>query len=298
MKSNRTITTLAVLTLFFTPYGTVRGKTRPAIRESHETSSELQTVPLKIYRNFLPVAEGEILGISEAQHFILDTGASPSVISANVARRLRLATTPSTFTAAGKVVPMHLAVVPEIDLGPIRVGSLTVQVQDLSEIERDWGVPIAGIIGMDVLSKSSFRLDYDRSEIVFGESHHEGISAPFDSRAGIAMLDVTLQGKAARLLVDTGSERVVLFGANFAQAGWKGLRNTQETGTTQADRKITVQKFSPADILVGEQHFRGEEAYFVPAAADPVFDGLLGVRSLGFCRLSYDEKSRTIYLEN
>jgi aspartyl protease len=298
MKPNRTIATVAVLTLFFTPYGTVRGKKRGTNPERYETSSALQTIPLKIYRDFLPVAEAEIGGISGTQHFILDTGASPSVVSVDIARRLQLATTPSSFTAAGTVVPMKLAVLPEIDLGPIRATSLTVQVQDLSPLERDWGVPIAGIIGMDVLSKSSFRLDYDRSEIVFGESSHEGVPAPFDSRAGIAMLRVTLQGKAARLLVDTGSERVVLFGGNFAEGGWKGLRNAEETGTTVADRKIAMRRFSAPDILVGEQHFHTQAAYFVPATADPVFDGLLGVRALGFCRLAYDDASKTVYLQN
>jgi predicted aspartyl protease len=298
LKPNRTIASVAVLTLFFTPFGTVRAKNRRIKPEGHTALSRSQTIPLKIYRNFLPVAEVEIRGISETEHFVVDTGATPSVISVNLAQRLGLATSPSTFTAAGKVMPTQLAVVPEIDLGPIRAASLTVRVQDLSQLGRDLGLPIGGILGMDILSEASFRLDYDRSEIVLGESSRVGIAAPLNARAGVAMLDVIFRGTPARLLVDTGAERVVLFGGNFKERGRNGLRNTGETGWTLGDSKVAVLKFSPSDVRVGDQRFRTDAAYFIATSADPVFDGLLGVRALGFHRLSYDAISKTVYLQS
>lgn len=304
MRLNRTIggvAAIAVLTLFFTPLGNVgtvraeRGRTKP---ETYETLSARQSVPMKLYRNFLPVAEGEVGGIPESQNFILDTGTAPSVISLSVARRLGLATAPSSFVAAGTVAQTQMAVMPEIDLGPIRAVSLRVRVQDLSQLESDFGTPVAGILGMDVLSKSSFRLDYGRGEISFGESSREGIAAPFDARAGIAVLSLTLQGKPAHLLVDTGSEHVVVFGKNFATGSWKGLRNLEQTGTTLADRKIAIQQLQAPDIFVGTRRFRTDAAYLVGASADPVFDGLLAPRALGFRSLSYDAISKTIYLQN
>ncbi len=97
------------------------------------------------------------------------------------------------------------------------------------------GVPIAGIIGMDVLSKSNFRLDYDLSEIEFGDILHEGVAVRFDSRAGIAVANVRIAGKPARMLVDTGAEFVALLGGNFGEAGWLGLRNISQSGVSLAD---------------------------------------------------------------
>jgi len=260
-------------------------------------TAQRQSLPVKIYRDFLVVAHGQIAGISGRQNFILDTGTAPTIIAASLVRRLGLATVPSTFTAIGKVIPTQTATIPEIDLGPIHAVSLPVQVQDLSRLERSFGTPIAGIIGLDVLSQSSFRLDYDKKEIEFGANSREGIPVLFDARIGLAIAGVKLGDRTVRMLVDTGSNRVVLLGGNFPESKRLGLRNTAQAGISMAAKDLPVQEFSSPDILFGGQHFSQDRAYFVPESADPVFDGLLGVRALGFRSLSYDKESGTLYLQ-
>lgn len=256
-----------------------------------------QIVPLKIYRNFLVVAEGQLGGAPERQNFLLDTGTAPSIINIRLAKELGLATIPSTFTALGKTIPTQAAVIPEIELGPIRAVSVPVRVQDITQLEHDLGVPISGIIGLDVLSKSSFHLDYEKREIEFGNVSNTGIPVPYDAHAGIAVAEVALAGKAVRMLVDTGSDRFVLLGGNFAEVGWLALRNTSQSGASLGDRRVPVQEFSAPDIILGGQHFGNDRAYFVPGSADPEFDGLLGVRALGFRGLSFDQSCGTIHLK-
>jgi hypothetical protein len=256
-----------------------------------------QIVPLKIYRNFLVVAEGQIGGVPETENFILDTGSSPSILNASVATRLGLRSTPSQTTALGTIVPVQAAALPELVLGPLRVRGLPILVKDLSQLERDSGVPIAGILGLDVLSKASFRLDYDAGELQFGEISHDGIPVHFDARAGIAVADVKIGDKAVRLLVDTGSEILVLLGGNFADGGLPHLRNTSQRGTTVADSGMNLRIFSAPDITIGAAHFQQEKAYLVPGSSDPEFDGMMGVRSFGFRALSFDRLSGTIFLE-
>jgi len=280
------------------------GTTGPARAEKCRTKADrlcdeerLQKIPLRIYRDFFVVAEGRFGDASASQNFILDTGTRPSIINASLVKHLGLVTSPLTFKAFGKVIEARAAVIPEIELGPIRGISLPVQVQDLSWFERDLGIPIAGILGLDVLSMSSFHLDYNKGEMEFGDVPHDGIAAHIDARAGLAVADVTIEGKEARFLVDTGSNRVVLFGGNFSEAGWLTLRNTPHTGASLIDPKMHVQVFSAADIILGGQHFSDDLVYFVPKGSDPVFDGLLGVRALGFRGLSFDQASATIYLE-
>ena len=233
----------------------------------------------------------------EGQNFIIDTGTSPSIINESLVARLGLATVPSTSRAMGKTMPGQALTLPEIELGPIRAVSLHVQVQNLSRIERDLGIPIAGIIGLDVLSKSNFHLDYDKREIEFGDVSDAGIPVHFDARAGIAVAEVRIEGKETRILLDTGTDRVVLFGGNFPEAGWLNLRNTSQTGANPVSQKMDLQVFSAADIIIGGQHFSDDRAYFVPGSTDSLFDGLLGVRALGFRGLSYDQARETIYLQ-
>jgi predicted aspartyl protease len=256
-----------------------------------------QRIALRIYRDFLVVAKGQIGSVPESQNFILDTGTAPSILNARLLGQLGLATIPSTFRAFGKTAPAQSTMIPEIELGPIRAVSLPVQVQNLARLEADLGIPIAGIIGMDVLSKSSFRLDYDKSEMRFGDVPQVGIPVRFDARAGLAVAEARIEGNKARILVDTGSDRIVLFGGNFREVRWLGLRNTSQSGSNLVDQNIYVQVFPATDIVLGGQHFRDNRAYFVPGSTDPEFDGLLGVRALGFRALSYDAASGTLFLQ-
>jgi hypothetical protein len=254
-------------------------------------------IPLKIFNNYLLVVEAHLGGSSQPQNFVLDTGTAPSIINLTLVKQLGLATISSTVADIGKIIPTQASTMPEIDLGPVRAVSLPVHVQDLSRLERDLGIPIAGIIGLDVLSKSSFCLDYEKREIEFGDVSHVGIPVHFDAFAGLAVAEVSIEGREARMLVDTGTDRVVLLGGNFADLGWLALRNTSQLGRSLVDRKMPVQVFSAPDIILGEQHFSNERAYLVPGSTDPLFDGLLGVRALGFRGLSYDQACGTIYLQ-
>jgi predicted aspartyl protease len=170
-------------------------------------------------------------------------------------------------------------------------------VEDISRLESDFGISIAGIIGMDVLSKSSFRLDYDMGQIEFGEISHDGVPVHFDERAGIAVANVNIGDRSARMLVDTGAEFVVLLGGNFGELEGLTFRSTSQSGVSAADKKMRLEYFSVPDISLGGKHFNDATAYFVPGSADPVFDGLLGVRALGFRILSYDRTCETIYLQ-
>jgi hypothetical protein len=254
-------------------------------------------IPIQIYRNFLVIAEGQIGGLPGPANFLVDTGTAPSVVSTKLAAQLGLTTRPSPSIALGTTASTQMSTLPEIELGPIRATSLPVLVADLSRLESDFGVPIAGIIGMDVLSKADFTLDYDARQIEFGAVSHEGIPVNYDARAGIAVARVKVGNMTARLLVDTGSEFVVLLGGNFGEAEGLVLRNTSQSGVSLADQKMHLQKFFAPDVSLGGRNFSTETVYVVTGKTDPVFDGLLGVRALGFRKLSYDRACETLYMQ-
>jgi hypothetical protein len=214
-----------------------------------------RSIPLRIFRDYLVVAEGQFGGRLQHQNFVLDTGTAPSIIDTKSLRELGLATTASTMVAMGKVIPTGIAILPELDLGPLKAVSLRVQVQDLSRLERDLGISVAGIIGLDVLSKSSFRLDYEKKQMEFGQVSDEGIPVSFDART------------------------------------------TRQRGSSVADQGMEVQVFFAPDIAFGGKHFTLEKAYFIPDASYPAFDGILGVRALGFRAIAYDQARAALFLQ-
>jgi Aspartyl protease len=297
VSAKRKVVSLLLLAGFLGSSGPLHARSCRITPDRDADARPPQIIPLKIFHDYLLVVEARLGGTPQPQNFVLDTGTAPSIINVTLVKQLGLAILASTLTDVGKTIPAQASTLPEIDLGPIRAVSLPVQVQDLSRLERDLGIPIAGIIGLDVLSKSSFRLDYEKREIEFGDISHVGIAVPFDARAGLAVAEVRIEGQAARMLVDTGSDRVVLLGGNFPDLGWLALRNTSQTGRSLVNREMPVQVFSAPNILLGKQHFSKERAYLVPGSTDPLFDGLLGVRALGFRGLSYKQACGAIYLQ-
>jgi Aspartyl protease len=256
-----------------------------------------RSISVRIFRDYLVVAEGQFGDSLPHQNFVVDTGTAPSIINARSIRQLGLATTASTMIAMGKTIPTESAILPEVDLGPIRAVSVRVQVQDLSRLERDLGISVAGIIGLDVLSKSSFRLDYEKKELEFGDVSDEGIAVSFDERSGTAVARVSLEGIPARLLVDTGSDRVAVLGVNLGAMKCLALRTTAQRGSSIADPSMEVQVFFAPELVFGGKHFSVEKAYFIPGGSYPAFDGIMGVRALGFRAIAYDQARAAIYLQ-
>ena len=113
----------------------------------------------------------------------------------------------------------------------------------------------------------------------------------------LAVARVEIAGKPVRLLVDTGSDRLVLLGGNFPKVEWLTLRMTSQTGASLAEHAVQVQVFAAPNIVLGGRRFSKDRAYFIPGSADADFDGLLGVRAFGFRELSYDHAAKTIYLQ-
>lgn len=253
---------------------------------------------MKIYRDFLPVLQGQIGGLAGQQNFVLDTGTSPSIVNARLARELGWPTSPGRMSALGKIAASEVTRVPEIVVGPIRAEGVYVQVQDLSRLEHDLGIPVAAIVGMDVLSRESFRLNYAGSQIEFAEMPtRSGVIAHFDKKSGLAVAAVNLEGRTVRLLVDTGTNRLVVLGGNQDGFPWLNARRPLRSGGSALDSEMGVEEISVSGIVLGDRAIGGAKVYLVPRKSDAMFDGLLGVRALGVKAISYDAVQQSVYLE-
>ena len=240
------------------------------------------------------VAEGQFGGTSGRQNFIIDTGTSPSIVNLGAARQLALPLSQAKLSAIGRQSETYGATVPEIRLGPLQVLSVPVLVTDLGSVERDLNLPIAGILGMDVLGKISFRLDYGNQLIEFGEIAPVGIPVNLSTSADLPIAEVKVGGKLLHLLVDTGSDRLVFFGARSATEFSPNTANSLLQGASVASA-VPVRSVSSLDFELNGKRFH-QDAYFVPNSEEPLFDGLLSVRSLGIRVLSMDADRRIVYL--
>jgi predicted aspartyl protease len=253
------------------------------------------SLPVHIYGGFLAVVEGQFGESLQHQNFVVDTGTSHTILNLRVAQALSLTLSPAKVAALGQDSAMQAARWPELDLGPVTVTSASFLVADLSTVEHDLKLPIAGIVGLDVLGRTSFRLDYENSVLEFGEVSGTGIAVEFSGPENLPLATVNINGRAFRLLVDTGAERLVLFGNRPAEALVTTSNRSDRTGNGVAG-EVAVRALSSLELAWGGEHFR-KDAILISGRREPLFDGLMSVRALGFRALAFDAPRQVIYLE-
>src|SRR5437773_1834042 len=154
----------------------------PAVPGTQSLTQVPVKLPIRLYWGYLVIVEGSI-GNVQKLNFLVDTGAYPSVVDQKIAHNLGLAEQPGRVNLSNKSVPTRLVVLPSLLLGPVRVESLPVLAQDLSFFQKALGQEVDAIVGMDVLRKSSFSINYRAKEMLFGPVESLSFSAPFDTEA-------------------------------------------------------------------------------------------------------------------
>jgi predicted aspartyl protease len=252
-------------------------------------------IGLELYRDHAVVVPGAIEGLDDLR-FIVDTGAFPTVIHARLARRMRLSTRPDALQLVTGKVDVETAIVPELRLGPARVKNLEVLVHDLSAIERQVGTRVDAIVGLDVLSLSSLRIDYQRRLLSFRPDPLLCVIS-MDLQHGFVGVSVELLGQMLHMLVDTGSKDIVLFENRIRDRVPRlpvvGHKIVLGLGGNQVLRKVDLPY-----VRIGTQRIGPVRAYATHVAngSMPGYDGLLGVRGLGVNLLVLDFESRTVGL--
>src|SRR5215475_137263 len=128
--------------------------------------NKAEVLPFKIYGKQLIVVQGSISSL-EKRNLIIDTGAYPTVIDRRIAHQLSLSGHSEDLDALDQTVSAVAVTIPSIEVGPVRATSVKGLVQDLSEVSRRIGVRVDGLVGVDVLSHSSFVIDYRARKIDF-----------------------------------------------------------------------------------------------------------------------------------
>jgi predicted aspartyl protease len=293
----KTLGASLITTLLWNPLESV-AKRIPNTPENESSHAMLGgRVPVSVRNGFLVVAAGQIGGIAAMQNFVVDTGTAPSILNARLAKKLGLEVNGATLVAVGRAVKSGRAVVPELDLGPIQVTNLPVNVMDLSQLENSLGTEIAALIGMDVLGRASFRLDYDKKELDFGDVAVEGIAVEYDGASRLALAEASLQGRRVRLIVDTGSDLVVVYGKSWEAFEAPRLVSEVREGTSVAEQVLAREVTKP-EMQLGGRQFRGMRTYYVPSGAAVGYDGFFGVRALKLHGISFDRTKQRMYLLN
>ncbi len=256
-----------------------------------ESPAEL---PFKLYRGYVIVVKGSIGG-QDKLNFLIDTGAVPSVVDQRTARKLKLSATAESLSVFSQNLQAQRVVLPDLRIGPVRAESLPVLVRDLAFIEEGMGLRVDAMIGLDVLGRSNFSIDYESKKMVFGATEPSESAVAFVPRPGYVVVQLDVQGHPLWLLVDTGAKDLILFESRvqgrLGSARTAGAKTSSNMGGESQLREVQL----PAARL-GANDLGKQKAYLLATSAQalPDFDGLLGVAALGLKRLDFDFARQTI----
>lgn len=265
-------------------------------------AAELPTeIPFKLYGGFAIVVRGAI-GNQENLNFMVDTGAVPSVVHRRLAKKMNLRGTSEEISVINQSRPVERVALPLMRLGPLEIPPVSVMVTDLSSIEERLGVRLDAIIGLDVLGRQNFEIDYRRRKLRMGVDGLTGDAVPFELQweagAPYVLVRMEMNSQAARLLLDTGTDGLTLFATRVQERLplWRVSSAGKDLG---ANGEYAVQRTRIANARLGGIERSNLQAAMIPSVASPPrdFDGLLGPASMGLTRIAFDFTHRVLYLD-
>jgi len=255
-----------------------------------DISAVRRTIPFQLVSNFLVVVNGRV-GELDGLKFILDTGASYTLIDQKVADRLKLRRSPGKITNFNREVPVEWAEIPDLRVGPLQTGTFRVMVAKLADYS-DFAENVDGIIGLDLLGRSKkLFIDYEKHTVSW---ELEGETADRLPAPGYFTIPIVVQGFPMHLIIDTGLQVMVLY-KDRLHKGLPDLRTEGEAIQGGVGRLQTTRMKLPGVRLVGPETVATVFLADGPEAGKlPGIDGYLGVAWLQAKRVEFDFAARVL----
>lgn len=159
------------------------------------------------------VVKGRINSSSDELEFLVDTGASDTLIDRRIAAENFLSKDGAfSIAAMSGVVSADSSTLKRLELGKLIVNDVPVRILDLSGQSKHLGRPVAGIIGMNVLSRYLVTFDYSKPSITFADAEDGARPAAKPVtfvKSDAPFISATLSGNGVsdqcNFLVDTGA---------------------------------------------------------------------------------------------
>ena len=250
----------------------------------HSVNAEqASTVPFELYEGHMIVVKASLVGTDITLNVMIDTGASQSILSSKAARKTnaRRFGIKAGGSAFGSPTKLDRVIV-----HGLRFGARTITMACYSA-ELPWK-NVDLILGLDVLAKSSFTIDYAKKEIEFGSTSRLTHTMRFNRENGLLLVDAGIGSEMYQLSLDSGAPYTCLWQANLGNS--LGLLSTQPATMKSMAGTSDVRTTVLPLFRLGAGEWKELPAWIVigPTKTGAERDGVVGLGSLHFERVRFD----------
>jgi len=274
------------------PYGS-EGSVVEVQDEKNVTKTE---VPFRLSEGYLIQVEGQI-GRRDRLRFILDTGASMSVVDRRITDALGFERQPTESFNFDRNLTWDQATIPSIRFGPVEAKNIVVLVGDMaaySEFARN----VDAVIGLDILSLSNFTVDYGRRKLLFNAPiQRSGRTSEAAPPNGL-ILTIHVQGHPVQLIVDTGFPGILLFEERL-RSSVPTIKMTRDIFDVTLGERLRAKRTLLENVAIGSVNRDVTVLLTKAPAADtlPGVDGVIGIAALSAHRVHFDFTTQSLSWE-
>ncbi len=253
-------------------------------------------LPFRLSSGYLIQVEGRI-GDQAHLKFILDTGASITIVGQRIAQKLKLNAQPAQSFNFDRNLQWERATLPDVQFGPIRAANVSVLVGDLARYSEFAGKADA-IIGMDLLKLRNVTIDFGAGNLIFDLTEPRAYSAGGDPMTQCLIVELQVQDRPVHLVVDTGLQGVILYEERLRKSVPE-LRTAGSIKNATMGGRMQAKQATLPDVIVGNRNRDVPVVFLLSPAAGalPGIDGILGISALQARRVHFDFSRKTMTWE-
>ena len=257
-------------------------------------------LPFRLIDGWAVVVKGTIGG-EPSRTILIDTGAVPSAISKEMAKKLGLLGTAEQVSVMNRAIDVERVRVPKVQVGPVAADAFEMVAADLGAIEQALHTRLDAVIGLDLLGRENFAIDYKSKKLVFGMAVQSANSVTFELKhaAGGTYVLVPMEsgGEKFQMLLDTGTKDITLFRPRL-KGSLQQIRPRSEDVTINAGGSAKSSEIVIPSLRLGSFARSRQAAYVLTTSETGLrdFDGMLGPVALGAIAVEFDFERNIITL--
>jgi predicted aspartyl protease len=247
----------------------------------------LAELPFRLSSGYLIEVEGRI-GTQSNLKFVLDTGATISIVDSRIANQIKLQRRPAESFSFDRKLAWEVTTVPEVQFGQIKARNIQMLVGRLAEYS-EFAKKADAIIGMDLLKLSDFSIDYDTKKIIFHSQQREYTRPIGEPLSECVILELLVQGHPVRLIVDTGFPGLLLYEERLLRQV-PALRTAGNPTDVSMGGRLPAKQVVLPDVVFGARNGEVSVLLIKTPSPDtlPGIDGIVGLAPLKARRVYFN----------